>query len=228
MRVRSSGEEGTPDIRDTRVDECIRVGSGGKTSRCLEYYSGRNESHMWRTNVVGTGSNAVVSSAPGTRIVLSPLWQFRNSERDWNGAFVIAAESVPCWVVGRGDVDVCELNDVSPSSLMLFVLVGGTGHNILPPSSSVVKLNMKNLPCCVTVPSGTTTDSVAVETKKRGSAKLGGQKQPVLRKSIDTFGQRTSQYRGVTRLNVEMLAIIAKFISIESDSGLGMAMFSLG
>jgi AP2-like factor (ANT lineage) len=35
--------------------------------------------------------------------------------------------------------------------------------------------------------------------KKRGTGK-GGQKQPVHRKSIDTFGQRTSQYRGVTRL----------------------------
>ncbi|OIW15558.1 hypothetical protein TanjilG_01081 [Lupinus angustifolius] len=51
---------------------------------------------------------------------------------------------------------------------------------------------------CVTIPSVTTTNSVAIETKKRGSAKLG-QKQPVHRKSIDTFGQRTSQYRGVTR-----------------------------
>ncbi|EHA8587157.1 AP2-like ethylene-responsive transcription factor ANT [Cocos nucifera] len=35
-------------------------------------------------------------------------------------------------------------------------------------------------------------------SKKRGNGK-GGQKQPVHRKSIDTFGQRTSQYRGVTR-----------------------------
>ena len=35
--------------------------------------------------------------------------------------------------------------------------------------------------------------------RKRGGA-AGGQKQPVHhRKSIDTFGQRTSQYRGVTR-----------------------------
>ncbi|KAG2553616.1 AP2-like ethylene-responsive transcription factor CRL5 [Panicum virgatum] len=34
--------------------------------------------------------------------------------------------------------------------------------------------------------------------RKRGSGK-GGQKQPVHRKSIDTFGQRTSRYRGVTR-----------------------------
>ncbi|KAH6776350.1 Integrase-type DNA-binding superfamily protein [Perilla frutescens var. hirtella] len=43
-----------------------------------------------------------------------------------------------------------------------------------------------------------TTDCVAMETKKRGNEKLG-QKQTVHRKSIDTFGQRTSQYRGVTR-----------------------------
>ncbi|KAF1865222.1 hypothetical protein Lal_00004596 [Lupinus albus] len=54
---------------------------------------------------------------------------------------------------------------------------------------------------CVTIPrkiSPSGTDSVAVETKKRGPGKLS-QKQPVHRKSIDTFGQRTSQYRGVTR-----------------------------
>ncbi|KAJ4962670.1 hypothetical protein NE237_022609 [Protea cynaroides] len=54
---------------------------------------------------------------------------------------------------------------------------------------------------CVTAPqqiSPTGTESVAMETKKRGSGKVG-QKQPVHRKSIDTFGQRTSQYRGVTR-----------------------------
>lgn len=37
-----------------------------------------------------------------------------------------------------------------------------------------------------------------MDTKKKGNGKVG-QKQPVHRKSIDTFGQRTSQYRGVTR-----------------------------
>ncbi|KAA8528438.1 hypothetical protein F0562_035793 [Nyssa sinensis] len=42
------------------------------------------------------------------------------------------------------------------------------------------------------------TECIAMETKKRGSSKVA-QKQPVHRKSIDTFGQRTSQYRGVTR-----------------------------
>ncbi|XP_020208544.1 AP2-like ethylene-responsive transcription factor ANT [Cajanus cajan] len=54
---------------------------------------------------------------------------------------------------------------------------------------------------CITVPtqiSSSNTESVTVEAKKRGSGKLG-HKQPVHRKSIDTFGQRTSQYRGVTR-----------------------------
>ncbi|XP_073032667.1 AP2-like ethylene-responsive transcription factor ANT isoform X2 [Primulina eburnea] len=43
-----------------------------------------------------------------------------------------------------------------------------------------------------------TNEGVTVETKKRGLEKIP-QKQTVHRKSIDTFGQRTSQYRGVTR-----------------------------
>ena len=43
-------------------------------------------------------------------------------------------------------------------------------------------------------------DSVAMSTKKRGLEMVDqNQKQIVHRKSIDTFGQRTSQYRGVTR-----------------------------
>ncbi|CAH8344982.1 unnamed protein product [Eruca vesicaria subsp. sativa] len=46
-----------------------------------------------------------------------------------------------------------------------------------------------------------TTTLVAAAKKKRGQVEVGvvGQKQIVHRKSIDTFGQRTSQYRGVTR-----------------------------
>ncbi|KAK0576522.1 hypothetical protein LWI29_018979 [Acer saccharum] len=55
---------------------------------------------------------------------------------------------------------------------------------------------------CVTAPRQISpagaADCVALETKKRGHGKVGT-KQPVHRKSIDTFGQRTSQYRGVTR-----------------------------
>ncbi|KAJ0963359.1 hypothetical protein J5N97_028481 [Dioscorea zingiberensis] len=44
-----------------------------------------------------------------------------------------------------------------------------------------------------------TTDCLALDTRKHGVASKVNQKQPVHRKSIDTFGQRTSQYRGVTR-----------------------------
>ncbi|GAV69058.1 AP2 domain-containing protein, partial [Cephalotus follicularis] len=54
---------------------------------------------------------------------------------------------------------------------------------------------------CVSGPqqiSPTVTDCITLETKKRGPEKVD-QKQIVHRKSIDTFGQRTSQYRGVTR-----------------------------
>uniref|UniRef100_A0A2P2NIG7 Uncharacterized protein n=1 Tax=Rhizophora mucronata TaxID=61149 RepID=A0A2P2NIG7_RHIMU len=46
--------------------------------------------------------------------------------------------------------------------------------------------------------SPTLADCAAMENKKRGAEKAD-QKQIVHRKSIDTFGQRTSQYRGVTR-----------------------------
>ncbi|KAJ7952717.1 AP2-like ethylene-responsive transcription factor ANT [Quillaja saponaria] len=44
----------------------------------------------------------------------------------------------------------------------------------------------------------TVTNSIAMDTKKRGPEKMD-QNQIVHRKSLDTFGQRTSQYRGVTR-----------------------------
>ncbi|XXG63966.1 hypothetical protein AAC387_Pa05g2039 [Persea americana] len=46
-------------------------------------------------------------------------------------------------------------------------------------------------------PAGT-VECAAMDTKRRGS-EVVAHKQPVHRKSIDTFGQRTSQYRGVTR-----------------------------
>ncbi|KAJ1414567.1 DNA-binding domain superfamily [Sesbania bispinosa] len=60
---------------------------------------------------------------------------------------------------------------------------------------------------CVTSSQQTTPPAlidsvVALDTKKRGPEMVDleqNQKQMVLRKSIDTFGQRTSQYRGVTR-----------------------------
>ncbi|KAI3500286.1 hypothetical protein L1887_36105 [Cichorium endivia] len=43
------------------------------------------------------------------------------------------------------------------------------------------------------------SETVVTDTKKRGSEKVDQHKQIVHRKSLDTFGQRTSQYRGVTR-----------------------------
>ncbi|KAK4390385.1 AP2-like ethylene-responsive transcription factor CRL5 [Sesamum angolense] len=52
-------------------------------------------------------------------------------------------------------------------------------------------------------PTETTTDCLAMETKKRGSEKLG-QKQTVHRKSIDTFGQRTSQHRWTGRYEAHL------------------------
>ncbi|KAL9158332.1 hypothetical protein ABFS82_08G061100 [Erythranthe guttata] len=56
---------------------------------------------------------------------------------------------------------------------------------------------------CVTagsqlVPAAMGADCASFDTKKRGPDKVD-QKQVVHRKSLDTFGQRTSQYRGVTR-----------------------------
>ncbi|KAL1824217.1 hypothetical protein ACET3Z_010995 [Daucus carota] len=54
---------------------------------------------------------------------------------------------------------------------------------------------------CVTAShqiSSAVADCLVIDTKKRGPGKVD-QKQVVHRKSIDTFGQRTSQYRGVTR-----------------------------
>ncbi|XP_010248341.1 PREDICTED: AP2-like ethylene-responsive transcription factor ANT [Nelumbo nucifera] len=77
--------------------------------------------------------------------------------------------------------------------------IGAVGYGDL--QSLSLSMSPGSQSSCVTAPqqiSPTGTECVGMETKKRGSAKVG-QKQPVHRKSIDTFGQRTSQYRGVTR-----------------------------
>ncbi|KAJ8470105.1 hypothetical protein OPV22_024448 [Ensete ventricosum] len=80
--------------------------------------------------------------------------------------------------------------------------VGAMGYGELQPLS--LSMSSVSQSSCVTAPqhhasSATANDYVTLDpTKKRGTGK-GGQKQPVHRKSIDTFGQRTSQYRGVTR-----------------------------
>ncbi|MCD7465573.1 hypothetical protein HAX54_001574 [Datura stramonium] len=76
---------------------------------------------------------------------------------------------------------------------------GGTvGCNDL--QSLSLSMNAGSQSSCVTPRqiSPTGLECVAIESKKRASGKVAP-KQPVHRKSIDTFGQRTSQYRGVTR-----------------------------
>lgn len=83
--------------------------------------------------------------------------------------------------------------------------LGNNGGNGVGSVGELQSLSLSMSPgsqsSCVTAPrqiSPTGTESVAMDVKKRGASKMG-QKQPVHRKSIDTFGQRTSQYRGVTR-----------------------------
>lgn len=76
---------------------------------------------------------------------------------------------------------------------------GGMGCNEL--QSLSLSMSPGSQSSCVTAArqiSPTELECVAMESKKRASMKVVP-KQPVHRKSIDTFGQRTSQYRGVTR-----------------------------
>ncbi|KAD4888301.1 hypothetical protein R6Q59_034640 [Mikania micrantha] len=61
-------------------------------------------------------------------------------------------------------------------------------------SSSCVTVSQQQMTPAINV-----TEPVVMDTKKRGSVKVNQHKQIVHRKSLDTFGQRTSQYRGVTR-----------------------------
>ncbi|KAL6993894.1 hypothetical protein U1Q18_012005 [Sarracenia purpurea var. burkii] len=97
---------------------------------------------------------------------------------------------------------------------MIGCCMGGSGGDNVGESGSLSALGYGDLQSlslsmspgsqssCVTgshqIPPTVTAECLAMETKKRGSEKLD-QRQIVHRKSIDTFGQRTSQYRGVTR-----------------------------
>ncbi|XP_042391260.1 AP2-like ethylene-responsive transcription factor ANT [Zingiber officinale] len=77
--------------------------------------------------------------------------------------------------------------------------VGAIGYGDLQPLS--LSMSPGSQSSCVTAPlqSSAPSECMALDApKKRGPAK-GAHKQTVHRKSIDTFGQRTSQYRGVTR-----------------------------
>ncbi|XP_042029095.1 AP2-like ethylene-responsive transcription factor ANT isoform X2 [Salvia splendens] len=72
---------------------------------------------------------------------------------------------------------------------------GGEAYNELQTLS--LSMSPGSQSSCITAPV-VVADAVTYDNKKRGQDKVD-QKQIVHRKSIDTFGQRTSQYRGVTR-----------------------------
>ncbi|KAL4582097.1 hypothetical protein LXL04_006637 [Taraxacum kok-saghyz] len=63
-------------------------------------------------------------------------------------------------------------------------------------SSSCVTMSHQQM---TPAPAANVNGAPVMDTKKRGCEKVDQQKQIVHRKSLDTFGQRTSQYRGVTR-----------------------------
>ncbi|KAL6573074.1 hypothetical protein OROHE_002550 [Orobanche hederae] len=88
-------------------------------------------------------------------------------------------QSGPLGSMGYGDLQPLSLS-MSPGSQSSCV-TGSQNHNHVPPAVAPM------------------VDCMALENKKRGPEKVDQHKQIVHRKSIDTFGQRTSQYRGVTR-----------------------------
>nr|GME00287.1 AP2-like ethylene-responsive transcription factor ANT [Ipomoea batatas] len=79
----------------------------------------------------------------------------------------------------------CVENELKNWSLTLSMSPGSQSSCVT--AATARQISPTELECCV-----------AMESKKRASMKVVP-KQPVHRKSIDTFGQRTSQYRGVTR-----------------------------
>ncbi|XP_047156615.1 AP2-like ethylene-responsive transcription factor AIL1 isoform X2 [Vigna umbellata] len=85
----------------------------------------------------------------------------------------------------------------------MFVPLEDNGSKSGPNIGSITygDLHSLNLSVSPTRPSSRVTGSPAInDTKKRGLEMVDqNQKKIVHRKSIDTFGQRTSQYRGVTR-----------------------------
>ncbi|KAK4787577.1 hypothetical protein SAY86_011410 [Trapa natans] len=88
-------------------------------------------------------------------------------------------------------------NVVSASAVM------GCGRGELQQSLSLSMSPGSQSSCVTTAPItqhiSAPKEIVAVDTGKKRGLDRGGQKPTVHRKSIDTFGQRTSQYRGVTR-----------------------------
>ncbi|XP_074563093.1 AP2-like ethylene-responsive transcription factor ANT [Curcuma longa] len=100
---------------------------------------------------------------------------------------------VNCRHYDGGSNGCCEEAGLGPVS------VGAIGYGDLQPLS--LSMSPGSQSSCVTAPLQTSAASecMALDAPKKRGAGKGVHKQPVHRKSIDTFGQRTSQYRGVTR-----------------------------
>ncbi|XP_020693057.1 AP2-like ethylene-responsive transcription factor ANT [Dendrobium catenatum] len=91
---------------------------------------------------------------------------------------------------------------VSDEREMGFSSLGLLRHGDLKPLS--LSMSPGSQSSCITAPqqqitSASENEQLALEHSKKRANGKGAEKQPVHRKSIDTFGQRTSQYRGVTR-----------------------------
>nr|GLL48191.1 AP2-like ethylene-responsive transcription factor ANT [Ipomoea trifida] len=87
----------------------------------------------------------------------------------------------------------------APEQQQIATTTTALGCNELQPLS--LSMSPGSQSSCVTAArqiSPTDLECVAMDCKKRASGKVAP-KQPTHRKSLDTFGQRTSQYRGVTR-----------------------------
>ncbi|KAK8708211.1 hypothetical protein V6N13_059255 [Hibiscus sabdariffa] len=138
-------------------------------------------------------------------MALQGMYQSSPLEEEAKGGQLAGCDTMPClknWVARHYSTHtsleqqmITSMVDDAPAS----VSVGSISCGDL--QSLSLSMSPGSQSSCVTAQrqiSPTATECVAIETKKRGTAKVG-QKQPVHRKSIDTFGQRTSQYRGVTR-----------------------------
>ncbi|KAF0908311.1 hypothetical protein E2562_024725 [Oryza meyeriana var. granulata] len=113
-----------------------------------------------------------------------------------------AAAAMASWVAARGAAATAYATAAGADAT---ATENGTG-GVLPSAAAqhlhplALSMSSGSLSSCVTAGEYGLAAAAADGGRKRGGAGAGGQKQPVHhRKSIDTFGQRTSQYRGVTR-----------------------------
>ncbi|KVH87693.1 AP2/ERF domain-containing protein [Cynara cardunculus var. scolymus] len=122
------------------------------------------------------------------------LYQSIQQDQETKDSQQVAADGIylPTVTVGEDDITTGIKNWISTT----YNHSGGGGLQSLSLSMSP---GCSQSSSCVTGSQQQIT-TVVMDSKKRGSEKVDQQqKQIVHRKSLDTFGQRTSQYRGVTR-----------------------------